>query len=333
MILLHAAGGPGLGVGHLSRCRSLAAAAAPVLGPAVLLFEAPEDLAERFSWPGVRTVAVPDRVAALEARGAMAMEAEGPRILVTDLMGLTRSDSDLARAQGFDLLVHVEDDTRSGYAPDLVVDGSGFLAPVHAGQVPPVRLQGPGYHILRPEVVAARPAAPWAGARARRILVTLGGADPGHMTEALLRSLAGAPRGASSLPALTVVVGPQFGRGRSRGILALLPRGAELLPAPRDLTRAILDHDLVVTLGGLTSYEAMCLGRPVASVPWAHMAHYVTRLADAGLLWDLGDDPGPALLTLAEYGRRLTDMARRGFGLLDGRGAERIVDAVVGILG
>ncbi|WP_269714106.1 hypothetical protein [Caulobacter sp. NIBR2454] len=313
-MIVWCAAGPELGVGHLSRCATLCQALVAAGEQPVLLVEAAADYDGFFDRAGCPVMRVAGRAQAwafLEGRGG---------VLVTDLLGLSKRDSDRARALGLRPLVHIND-SLGDYGADLLIDTD--VTPSAVAPAGVRLLAGAEWHMVRPDVAAARPASPWSGERAARVLLTFGGADPALATEVLAAGLAEAPFAA------TAALGPAMPRARKDALRADTGR-VSFIEAPEDMAELILAHDLVVTLGGLTSYEAMVLGRPTACVSWRNMTPYVARLASAGVAADLGplECAAPALLALAEDGAKLSALAAAGFEALDGRGAVRVAQVL-----
>jgi len=316
VILIWCAAGPAIGVGPLSRCTTLAAALRDIGCRVSLLIEGDASLAGMTERSGVPVQWAGGRA---EAWGIVARQS--PRLVVTDLLDLTVEDSDELKSLGIQALVHINDSGFGDYRADLVVD-TDLISGLPDDQVDAVVLSGGAWHMVRPDVTEARPLRPWFGAGATRVLVILGGADPGYVNETLLDSW---PEGLQG----SLVLGPALPRSR---LADLQSRAAKLdiLVAPANLPQIMLAHDLVVTLGGLTSYEAMTLGRPVACVSWAHMAAYVARLAQAGVVVDLGppQQATEALAGLIKQGPVLTSIAKAGWQAIDGRGAARVAQAI-----
>jgi hypothetical protein len=184
---------------------------------------------------------------------------------------------------------------------------------------------GHRYDVVRPDVVRARPSVPWTGSRVGRIVVTLGASDPDRLTEQLLERLDVGDT------VIDVVAGPEFGDERSEALRRRAGPGRHVHGGVADLTDLLRSADLVVSLGGQTAYEAMCLGRPVACVRWGPMEHVVDRLAGEGLVVDLGDVV-EATTNLARAIRRPTGLAataRAGWLALDGEGAQRAALEVI----
>jgi spore coat polysaccharide biosynthesis predicted glycosyltransferase SpsG len=326
MFVLHAAGGSVIGIGHLSRCQSLAQELLRQrAGEVVQLCEADAKLGERFAAPGAKLVLANDRASALELRERLA--GHRPAVLITDLLDLDKPAEELARKQ-FGVLVHLNDSGLPAYQPDLLIDGRAFQRPENYPVMPRTKIFcGERYHIVRPSVAARRPESPWHGTAAHKVLLCFGGADPGQQTELFVGELA---KGKSSCQ-FTVVAGPAFTEARRKALEALMSGRSRMVNAPTEMAGLILEHDVVVTLGGLTSYEAMCLGRPVCSVAWAHMKPYVEKLAAAGVLRNLGEGKAAVEVLCGALGdmELLRKLAENGWKAIDGKGAERAAREII----
>ncbi|MGF1500155.1 MAG: hypothetical protein ACFB8W_25495 [Elainellaceae cyanobacterium] len=330
--VLQAAGSHKIGVGHLSRTAALAAALqrSGLWQRVVLLWETAPDLANRFAPAGCEVILVEDAASASRERSHLILPSE-TAVLITDMLDLTVQDVQEARSQGFGAIAHLNDSGTGRFAVDLLVDEDGFKSET---DLPPnfqgVGLVGNAYRIIRESIRQCRPPAPWRGDRIEKILITLGGADPANLTLDLVQRLYDAP---GQLPfAVTVVIGPAFDPQQVTELRAIAQTtdGVTLLDSPPCLGRAIVEHDLTITLGGITSYEAMCLGRPCAAISWSFMATYVERLSQAELLENLGTLPQAAhrLLEVIQNVAKLQRLAHKGWLAVDGYGAERIADRI-----
>lgn len=184
---------------------------------------------------------------------------------------------------------------------------------------------GHHYDVVRPSVVRVRPSAPWTGRRVEHVVVTLGASDPDRLTEYLLEHLNLADA------TVDVIAGPEFGEERTKALRRRAGTGQRVHAGLDDLTGLLGSADLVVSLGGQTAYEAMCLGRPVACVRWGPMQRVVDRLAGEGLVMDLGDvvDANANLKHAMRRPKRLAETARAGWLALDGKGADRAAREVI----
>ncbi|HEX4459666.1 MAG TPA: UDP-2,4-diacetamido-2,4,6-trideoxy-beta-L-altropyranose hydrolase [Polyangia bacterium] len=162
----------------------------------------------------------------------------------------------------------------------------------------------------------------------RRVLVTLGGADPGALTPAVVATV----RRVLPDVAVDVVIGPLFAEGAALDALAGDAK-VTLHRAPGDLAPLMKAADLAVSGGGQTSYELAAVGLPSLALVLAEnqrrslqaLAAVPTLVAtdEAGL--------GDALAQLAtDRGRRqsLTDAGQR---LVDGQGVSRVAEELLAL--
>jgi spore coat polysaccharide biosynthesis predicted glycosyltransferase SpsG len=182
-------------------------------------------------------------------------------------------------------------------------------------------LEGPEYAIIRPGVLALKnDAAAIAGVS--RVVVTMGGADPGRRTLEGIELLAG------SEVEGTIILGPLVPEAYEQEVRAMRPANFLVVRNPRDFDRHLASASVVLCSGGGTLLEALCLGRPTVVFPQSdaerrHAGMYVSAgacvFADKlGLV--LGDEKFRVELS-EQAGKRV-----------DGLGLERIVDEAIGLL-
>jgi spore coat polysaccharide biosynthesis predicted glycosyltransferase SpsG len=329
-VVLHAAGGGQLGVGHLARTAALCQAMLAGGGwrRVTLLWQCDIALARRFRPGDADCLLAGDWRNVVTLLNELAQRGR-PALLASDLFEPPLDYFALARRLGFAAVAHLNDSGEGRGEADLLVDSDAFKSDANA---PPgyrgAALIGAPYQILRAEIVRQRPPQPWTGAHAKRVLITFGGADPAALTSRFVRAALERVREACTL---SVVVGPSFSTEHRQELRALMGAGApvELLETQADLTSLILQTDLVVCLGGVTAYETMCLGRPCAALAWEHLTPYVEGLAGAGLLADLGgaaelDRAADVFTRLVNDPERLHELAAAGWKRIDGQGAQRV---------
>jgi spore coat polysaccharide biosynthesis predicted glycosyltransferase SpsG len=113
---------------------------------------------------------------------------------------------------------------------------------------------------------------------------------------------------------------------------------ARVIPPTDRLPELMAEADLVLTAAGSASWELLHLGVPTA-LTWVAANQLVgyEALVSAGLAAGLGPEPGPAAVaTLARLLATPTlreEYGRRGRDLIDGRGRERVADALLAIRG
>ncbi|NEQ36713.1 MAG: hypothetical protein F6K40_10655 [Okeania sp. SIO3I5] len=327
-VVIQAAGGGSIGVGHLSRTATLASALIDTgcWDRVVLLWEASPELAAHFRPSECEVVLVSDGTSAIRERSRLC-DSQGISVLVTDLLNLQSEDIAEAKNQGYRVIVHLNDSGKGRFAADMVVDGDAFKSEKDLPEsFEGVGLVGADYRIIRQSVLRLRPAQPWRKNKVEQVLITLGGSDPGNLSIKLLQNLARAKLEPSF--SVTVVIGPAFNPLQIDELRLISDRKGwiNLVQSPSCLAQFMLECDLIVTLGGITSYEAMCLGRPCAAITWDSMKYYVEKLDSIELIANLGiiDNAANQLIKLTESQDLLCKIAYSGWKKVDGRGADRI---------
>lgn len=331
---VHCDAGPSLGVGHLVRCHALAeellgrGAHVEFLGDPGGVAWARELSAGQLTWSPApaSTVEWPAEVArrSLDA-------------VVLDSYTLDPRCAGLLRAAGTTVLAIVDTDTR-GQQADLYLDqnlGAEHLDP----PLPPgaVRLAGARYVLLRESVRAARPPAPRGdtGRAAPELLCVFGGTDAAGVAPAALRLAA-----ATGAPFAATVIAASETTARELTSIPLRP-GQSVTPIPPtpDLPALAAKADVVLSAAGSSTWEMLCLGVPTALV-WVagNQRRGYDETLGRGLAVGLGGAEGLHALDGEAIGALralLTDaaaraaLAARGHALIDGRGRERVADALL----
>jgi UDP-2,4-diacetamido-2,4,6-trideoxy-beta-L-altropyranose hydrolase len=198
-----------------------------------------------------------------------------------------------------------------------------------------VPLLGPQYTLLRGEFLATARRAPESLGEVRRLLVSCGAVDHENVAAEVLALLEPLP-----LPGITLSL--LVGRA-NRHVDALQRRAAasrhavEILVDPPDLPQRMADMDLAVSAAGVTCLELAYLGVPLVVFSLAdNQVNAAAALTHAGVAvnagWYRREMPGqlpvlvPGLIQAASARRA---MAANGQRLIDGRGAERVWQAVM----
>jgi UDP-2,4-diacetamido-2,4,6-trideoxy-beta-L-altropyranose hydrolase len=261
---------------------------------------------------------------------------EGPipegAIVVVDLPRIAEA-IDLAPA---DRLVVFDDGNVFGGEAAIVVQPSlpAWTGPGRGGRVLAGYQYAPlahGYREIRDRIEAASPGGPGDVNRPGRILLCFGGSDPDLVTERLAPSIAEISADGPTWSVVAVV-------GAGHRELAEIP-GIAIVRDPSDLPDQLAAADLVIVGAGMMKFEAACLRRPAILVGVADDQLSVgPPFASTGAALWLGDGRSldAAVLRHAvgelirEPGRR-SAMAVRAGEVVDGRGADRLTDAILGL--
>jgi len=301
-----------MGIGHASRVQTLARECRDRGQPAIVVLKDLENLSDRLDWSGLDVRKL--------VSGTHWLDAVGPRrrTLVTDLPGLTADTADMARKAGFKFLVHLCVDGADQYDADLFVNASPSPLPLSpAATRISVGLQ---FAIIRPEMRSSRPPASWARGSIKRGLVAMGGSDSHNLASSMATSL-----WLSGIHP-TIVAGPALSHVRLNN-WRLAGFDVNSSPSGSELAVMMLKNDLVVTPGGVTSFEAMHLGTPVLCVDSGPQGWFCRNLADAGIATLVSESAlnYPNALDV----NRLMKTAMAGFQTVDGQGAARTLLAIL----
>jgi UDP-2,4-diacetamido-2,4,6-trideoxy-beta-L-altropyranose hydrolase len=318
-----------IGAGHVMRCIALGEAMRRTGGDVVLFTASP--------LPLVRTSS--------ERRGVTVRPYESPPDAWAALLGWVRENPDAwVVFDSYDLGFDAQHAIRETGARLLVVDdcaaGARFDCDVLLNQSigaeglgyrvgPDTRCCfGPAYALLRSEFTRQTPAHRF-DTVASRIVVTFGGADAHNQAARIAGILAAAPP-----PIDATIIGGQA-HGAEAGIATADGVRIEWLRATDDMAALLAGADLAICAAGGTCWELAHLGVPALTlVVAANQARVAAGLHDAGIVRNAGwfdavsdADLASAIDALRRDNAR-AEMSRRGRALVDGLGADRVVDAM-----
>ncbi|MDR3400888.1 MAG: UDP-2,4-diacetamido-2,4,6-trideoxy-beta-L-altropyranose hydrolase [Chthoniobacter sp.] len=190
-------------------------------------------------------------------------------------------------------------------------------------------LLGPGYALLRPEFTAA-----WPTRRtppvARKLLVTLGGADPANATQMVLAALQELP--IEGLEVVVVVGGSNLRQKELEQLAAGIGAHIRVVHDAPNMAELMAWADLAVATASVTTLELACMGLPALLMVLAENQRLIAEyLHEQGLARYLGwhHELNPvrlreAIFALAGDPKTRDNMSARGRSLVDGRGAGRV---------
>lgn len=316
-----------IGMGHVMRTLALAQAWRDAHGRVVFSTAAPAALAERLRSERFDVAArnAPVRTATEWLPVAAACS---PAWIVLDGYAFDAGFSHVLRGAGYRVLQVDDVLHQPAYEADILLNTCPGVEPGRYVVNPDARLLlGPRYALLRKEfAVRPRPARDFSGSPLR-VLVTMGGADPGNATLAVLRSLAGL-----CLPdvRISVLLGPvNPHREAVRKFLESAPLESACLENVSDMAELLFEKtDFVVSSASSTCFEIACAGLPFAAIQTADnqqlMVEALGRSGAAVVLPAHAPDTWADRLrpVLADRSRLRQMAAQTGF--VDGQGARRV---------
>lgn len=335
-LILRADAGTAMGTGHVMRSLALAEAWRSAGGRSVMLGHCGAALAARIQAHGFEHVTLQRPETTAEELAArlrpMAEHARGDRTWVA-LDGYTFEGACQAVVRQLGMRLLVIDDLAhlDRYQADVLVNGNlGAETRDYAYDEGGLLLLGPGFALLRPEFRDA-PAERVVPKAVRKVLVVLGGSDPGNVTGVVIDGLG---RLADLGLEARVVVGPA--NPHLETLRAQATRSAtrvELLANPPDMPRLMAEADLAISAAGTTCWELARMGLPALLVVVAdNQEHIAGAVERAELAESLGraerltpEGVAGAMRRLCADAERRRSYAARGPRVIDARGADRVV--------
>jgi UDP-2,4-diacetamido-2,4,6-trideoxy-beta-L-altropyranose hydrolase len=324
-VLIHADGGPGVGLGHVARCSALANAFSRGGHRAVVALDPARGLADYVQRQGAAVM--PSGATALEVRDAA--RAMGADCLVVD--SYRWSDDDFRGARGDWSLVAFDDQAVRELPVDAVINGAPSAAKLLYRTVSDARLLlGAAYQVVRDEF-RIMPVREHTG-MVRHVIVLVGGDDPLGLLPALAGILQGVAEHSAAPFVSELICGPFMPLPDLKGMSHVV-----VVRNPPDLKQRMARADLAISAAGQTLYELARCGTPtIAFCSGQDQVHNLSALAAEQVMLSAGDATQPewpqkiraGLSLLAGDVARRTAMSRAGQSLIDGFGADRLVEAI-----
>ncbi len=328
-------------MGHAMRCLALAQAWQDRGGRALFLSASlPAVLRELLASEDVRVVDLPGPAGGLGDARATARRADRQQASVVVVDGCSfgpEFQAELRRhrpAKHRPATLVIDDHGHARrYSADVILDQNlGAEARRYQHRPRGARLLlGPEYALLRRMFRAVRPAAPDPSEAARRLLVTLGGGDAQDIHLNVVHAL----KHLDDPDLDTVLVA-----GASAPAIRRQTRDMPSIQVEAhagDMPGLMAWADLAVSAGGSTCWEMAYMGLPNLILVLAENQRPIAeQLEVAGISLNLGDarrlDPqalAAALAGLIHHPAQRQAMAAAGRSLIDGRGAERVLDCLL----
>lgn len=337
ILLVRADASTQIGTGHIMRCLALAQAWKEAGGEVhFVTVELPANLDSRLQQEGMtrhtlKVVAGSDADAVQTAALARAL---GVTWVVEDGYHFGRSYQHVIKKADLRLLA-IDDFGHAGaYVADLVLNQNIYAGPsIYVERSATTRLLlGTRYALLRREFWSWRGRRRDVPARARQVLVTMGGSDQDNVTLKVIRALTQVRVAGLEV---VVVVGPGNPHG---GLLRHAAKQSShlisLQQSVTDMPKLMAWADVAVAGGGSTCWEMAFMGVPAVLLVLAdNQVAVATGLNNAGCALNLGSHTALQATAIAEPLEKLLlasdqrrTMIERGQKLVDGNGAKRVLE-------
>lgn len=257
--------------------------------------------------------------------------------LIVDHYALDKRWERSLRKKNLHIMV-IDDRANRSHDCDLLLDQNFFpdaetryddLVPAHCQ-----KLFGPRYALLRPEFAEARGQLRQRDGSIKRILITMGGADPNNVTPRVLEAVKLLDR---SDITIDVIVGTANEHGDEiESVSSELPV-CNIHYEAKNMASLMAEADLCIGAGGSTTWERCCLGLPALFIAASDNDIEIARSAgEAGIGKYLGtfEEISPQkivdeLQILIEQPDLLRKWGTKAASLVDGLGLERVCQAMM----
>lgn len=334
--LIRTEAGSGIGLGHLSRCSSLAAALRERGIDCLLVLAGDGDLRRACSQSSCEVLRLgTDELGSEEdlRRTLELARGHGCDGVVVDSYRVDGRYLSMLRS-GVERVVAIDDLAAFEFPAQVVINGS-----VGASALPYRSSSGDTRFLLGPEYVMLRRAFWDVGTRqirssATNVVVTMGGADSANASVIALQALADMRTDVQ----VTVAIGPYFRHEESvREVATRIRHPVRFASDPSNMLELMLGADLAISAAGQTLYELAATGTPVVAVCVAdnqrqnleafarHGAVASVGFASRGELRAAIADAVDSMLLDADRRRQMSAAALR---LVSGAGARNVASAL-----
>jgi UDP-2,4-diacetamido-2,4,6-trideoxy-beta-L-altropyranose hydrolase len=338
-LLVRADAGPKIGVGHVARCLALAQAWQDAGGKAIFLCrELPSRLAERLAEEDIEYDVNADHGQDPPETSKIIRRArELDAVVVLDGYQFKRRYQQELHEAVPKLLVLDDHGEIGEYCADVILDQNlGAREECYRRRNRRCQLLlGHSFILLRREFRTSARERRSTKTVAQNLLVSFGGSDRGRVTTRIIEAMRQSPRFDLSVRVVAAAGDPNLPELRE---LAGRVNWIRLEYAVDNMARVMEWADLAITAGGSICWELAYLGVPSILITIAgNQEPIARRLADHGAAVALGRAKDveaqaitDAVRTIADDQDRRREMSRKGRQLVDGLGAERVVQAILG---
>jgi UDP-2,4-diacetamido-2,4,6-trideoxy-beta-L-altropyranose hydrolase len=322
-VLIHVDGGPGVGLGHVTRCVALARQLSRQGHRVQIAFDPELGFVDYVVGQGI------EALSCLATAGAVreaAIVIGADRVIIDSYRWTV---DDFRAVKGGWAVVAFDDEAVRELPVDAVINGAPSAVELCYRTTLNTRLWlGPAYQVLRDDF-RRMPPRKRIGA-VKQVIALVGGDDHQGLLPALSRLLDTAATSNSFVA--DVICGPFTSMPELIGL-----RQVSILCNPTDLPDRMARADLAVSASGQTLYELARCGTPtIAFCSSPDQIHNLRALSKADVVWNAGNAASPdcakeigaAITQLIGDATRRTAMSKAGQALIDGLGADRLVSAI-----
>ncbi len=228
--------------------------------------------------------------------------------------------------QGKQRVISFEDLGEGRNHVDLLIDCN--LDEEKSAGLPVQALFGNKYAVLAPEFETLHSKNREFKKPMQSVLITFGGTDPHCLTPTLAEKLLHIQPDLC----ITLLAGP--GNKNLSALKELKTQNVKLVESTSEMAQTLFNHDAVFCAGGITLHEAMAVGTPAFVINQVeHQADKANHAEKHGACINLGMadcwDENRLPEILQSTPETLDKMSQSGKNLTDGKGLQRVVDAIM----
>jgi spore coat polysaccharide biosynthesis predicted glycosyltransferase SpsG len=271
MIIIHARGNDKIGIGNIVRCYELIKYLS-IKHQVIGIFECNKELFLRYEQENIfRTNEITESINLIKKYK--------PNTYICDLVDPDKNLSDNLKEIGVKNILHFNG-LEYGFEPDILFVTDSFDYEVFSNTYKIYR--GFQYYIVGTQILKSRKKHFSTIENIKNILVCFGGADPAYFTEYFAEIID------DSIYNYTIVLGPAMSNERKEYIKSIKKINISYIDSPTNMVELLLNSDMLITLGGMTTYEAMCLGIPASAIRWSYLEYNVKSFGEKSMITDLG---------------------------------------------
>lgn len=266
-IAIHAKGNESIGIGNLSRMYELINY---LKDDVIGIFECDEKLFLRYKQENI--FRFDDLKSCIKF-----LKDQQISLYICDLVDANKNLSDEIKKIGIKKIIHFNS-LEFGFEPDILFVCDGFDYECNFSHVKVYR--GFEYYIIAQNIINARKKFK-PKKQIKNVLFSFGGADPAFYTEHFVKTIN------DDKFNYQIVLGPAMDKNRKEKLQSTKKQNITFINSPKNLLSLLLKCDLFITLGGMSTYEAMYLGVPVCGVRWEYLAYIVKSFGEKNMINDL----------------------------------------------
>ncbi|WP_338652594.1 hypothetical protein [Lysinibacillus sp. Y5S-8] len=316
MILIHTILNVTVGIGNFSRCYSIFKQLEMDGEECIFLVEGNQELVSQFDLTNIIFIIENDTIFSLLHRHT--------GIFVIDIPVAPLALVYFYRERR-EKVISINDQYALDIEPSIYINGDNSKNYIFNNTR---KYAGAEYQIIRNDLKTYRPLIYPTLHQIRNIGIMFGGSDPGLLTEKFINELQG-----NDYYGFTFHIFLGSGISKNRKLSLKSKTLFNVIYIDNKLVADFFNEiDVLITMGGITSYEAMYVGVPVLSIEWKYMGQYVSYLGSLGLLVNLGDFNDETLTKLVHALSNLENINRIGqyaFETINGYGLNKVCSIIL----